>query len=76
MRIAILSTPRSGNTWVRRVLADIYDLTELAVHNPADIPVEIPERAILQLHWYREPSVRGGAITSHRSGGTVLLRAE
>ena len=58
MRVAILSTPRSGNTWVRRVLADLYDLAEIAVHDPAEIPAELPSRVILQLHWYREPGLQ------------------
>ena len=55
MRIAIIGTPRSGNTWVRSVLRDALDLPEFAVHNYRDLPPVLPERAILQLHWYREP---------------------
>lgn len=56
MRIAVISTPRSGNTWVRGVLRDALDLQELAVHNYLDLPPVLPERAILQIHWYREPN--------------------
>ena len=55
MRIAIVSTPRSGNTWVRHVLRDALALSDFAVHNYRDLPAVLPERVILQLHWYREP---------------------
>ena len=41
---------------MRRVLADLYDLAEIAVHNPRDIPDVLPNRVILQVHWYREPN--------------------
>jgi hypothetical protein len=54
LRVAVVSTPRCGNTWVRSVLGDILELEELAVHNYTELK-SIPERAILQVHWYREP---------------------
>ncbi len=54
-RIAIISTPRSGNTWVRSVLARALDLDQLTAHSLYDLPTELPHRLILQLHWYREP---------------------
>lgn len=54
LRVAVISTPRSGNTWVRSVLGDILKLEQLAVHNYTELK-SIPERAIVQLHWYREP---------------------
>lgn len=41
---------------MRRVFADLYGLDEIAVHNPRDIPDALPDRAILQIHWYREPN--------------------
>lgn len=56
LRIAIVSTPRSGNTWVRSVLSKALDLEQIAVHNPRDIPPALPERLALQIHWYREPN--------------------
>lgn len=55
-RIAIVSTPRSGNSWVRSVLRDALAMPDIAVNNPRDIPADLPERAVLQLHWYREPN--------------------
>jgi hypothetical protein len=56
MRIAVISTPRAGNTWVRRVLSQALDLENIAVHNPRDIPSVLPDRVALQIHWYREPN--------------------
>jgi hypothetical protein len=55
LRLAIVSTPRSGNYWVRSVLQDAFGLNEISVHNYMDIDV-IPNRCSLQLHWYREPN--------------------
>lgn len=58
MRIAIISTPRSGNTWVRRVLRDTLQLEEIAAHNPREVPDLLPARVVIQLHWYREPNLQ------------------
>ena len=55
MKLAIVSTPRSGNTWVRLVLGEIFGLSVVGVHNYRDI-TEIPDDCLLQLHWYREPN--------------------
>lgn len=54
LRVAVISTPRCGNTWVRSVLGEILKLEQFAVHNYAELK-SIPDRAIVQLHWYREP---------------------
>ena len=56
MRIALISTPRSGNNWTRRVLRDVLELEEIAVHNPRDLPDVLPKNIVLGLHWYREPN--------------------
>lgn len=56
MRIALVSTPRSGNTWVRSVLSDLLELESIALHNYLEAPPSLPERCILQIHWYREPN--------------------
>jgi len=55
MRIAIVSSPRSGNTWLRSILRDSWGLQEVAVHNYLDAE-SIPEKCVLQVHWYREPN--------------------
>jgi FkbM family methyltransferase len=58
LRLAVVGTPRTGNTWIRRVLADGLALTELPVHDPADLDWEaLPERAIVQLHWPRSADI-------------------
>jgi tetratricopeptide (TPR) repeat protein len=52
LRLAIVSTPRSGNTWLRKLLASMYDLPEIAVHTPREIVWEsLPPKVILQIHW-------------------------
>jgi Sulfotransferase domain len=56
MRIAIISSPRSGNSWVRAVLSAAFEAEELAVHNYLDAYGKLPDKCILQLHWYREPN--------------------
>jgi hypothetical protein len=55
-RVAIVSSPRSGNSWVRCVLADILELKQIFVHNCFQAPLILPDNCILQLHWYREPN--------------------
>ena len=57
LRIAVISTPRSGNTWQRYLLADIYNAQQIAVHTPNYIDWEsLPQgNLILQLHWHRTP---------------------
>ncbi len=51
-RIAIISTPRSGNTWLRRLLSHLLSAPELAFHTPSEVPWnELPENCILQIHW-------------------------
>lgn len=53
-RVAIVSSPRSGNSWTRSVLAEGLQLQELAVHDYSDLK-EMPDRCAVQVHWYREP---------------------
>lgn len=54
LRIAVIGTPRSGNTWVRNVLSEAADLEQIAVHTPQELPQVLPERLAVQLHWYRD----------------------
>jgi hypothetical protein len=56
LRVAIISSPRSGNTWLRHLLMRVAAATGLAVHNPADIVwEELPAACIVQLHWHCTP---------------------
>jgi len=58
IRVAIVSTPRSGNMWLRRLLVAAYGLEERAAHTPAEVDWEaLPERCVLQLHWHRTPEL-------------------
>src|SRR5262249_5171768 len=59
LRIAIVSTPRSGNTWLRGLLSHVYELEELAAHTPDEVAWDaLPARCVLQIHWRRvEPFV-------------------
>lgn len=52
VRLAVISTPRSGNTWFRFLLHSAFGLEQHAVHNPEDVDwAHLPERYVLQLHW-------------------------
>lgn len=54
LRIALLATPRSGNTWLRLILGHVLALDELPVHHPGDLEwSRLPDRAVIQLHWPR-----------------------
>lgn len=55
IRIAVVGTPRSGNSWIRGVLRDTLDLKEYAVHNYTELPKNIEDKVIIQIHWPREP---------------------
>jgi Sulfotransferase domain len=56
MRIAVVSTPRAGNTWVRHLLGTAYQLPHLARHSMADPDwAALPPEVVLQLHWRRTP---------------------
>jgi len=55
-RLAVVGTPRSGNTWLRVILAQLYDLAQYAVHTPDALDWEtLPGNCIVQLHWHRLP---------------------
>lgn len=58
-RIAIVSTPRSGNTWLCQMLDHAYECAtrqhgELALYNPLEAPwPNLPDRCIVMTHWHR-----------------------
>ena len=57
LRVAVIGSPRSGNTWLRGLLASIHDLRESAVHSPEEVDWEaLPNRHVLQIHWLRDES--------------------
>lgn len=73
LRIAIISTPRSGNTWLRRILAGAYLAEELAVHTPDDVDWErLPDgNLVLQLHWSR--SIEFESLLRKHGFRTIVL---
>ena len=56
LRLAVISSPRTGNTWMRTLLSATYGLEQFAVHAPWALDWEgLPERAVVQIHWLPEP---------------------
>jgi hypothetical protein len=57
MRIAVVGTPRSGNSWVRTVLGAASGLPHFAAHHWRGLPA-LPADCIVQIHWARTPAFR------------------
>jgi hypothetical protein len=73
-RFAIVSSPRSANTWLRRLLIELCGLEERAVHTPRELDWdELPERCVLQLHWPRTPAFER-LLATHGFHVCVLMR--
>lgn len=52
-RVAVVGTPRSGNTWLRTLTAKLLGVPTAAYHEPSDIPwSDLPPGYALQLHWH------------------------
>jgi hypothetical protein len=82
MRVAIVSSPRSGNTFVRRTLATALGWPELGYHDFREAPDALPENLFVQIHWQREPEFvawlaehRFTVLTVARHPFDVLLSA-
>ena len=79
LRLAVVGTPRSGNTWLRRVLATAYDFAgeagwERAVHEPAEVDWGAPPaRSIVQVH-ARRGGLLEGFLGPHGVRPVVLRR--
>src|SRR5262245_66165344 len=59
LRVAIVATPRSGNTWLRSLLGSLYGLDDVVCDRPEEVPWEaLPERCVLQLHWSPDRDLR------------------
>lgn len=58
LRLALISTPRSGTTWVRLLLTQIYQLDQIVVHRPRDFDwSELPQRCIVHAHVAPSPGL-------------------
>ncbi|MBO0700029.1 MAG: hypothetical protein J2P46_16645, partial [Zavarzinella sp.] len=57
LRIAVVSTPRAGNTWVRHLLGTAYQVPHFARHALVDTDwAGLPAEVVLQVHWRRDPA--------------------
>jgi hypothetical protein len=73
LRVAIISTPRSGNTWLLHLLSKLYQATTLTVHTPLEVNWDsLPAACILQVHWHPE---RNFVAQLARSGFRVVVLA-
>ena len=71
VRLAVVSTPRAGNMWLRRQLVALFDLEERSAHTPAEVDWEsLPKACVLQLHW---PRTRSFVKTLDRHGFRVVV---
>ncbi len=71
LRLAVISTPRVGNMWLRRQLVALYGLEERSAHTPDEVDWEsLPEACVLQLHW---SCTREFERTLRRHGFQVLV---
>jgi len=74
LRIAVISSPRSGNMWLRRLLTATYGLEERSAHTPDELDWEtLPDGCALQLHWRRTPAFRK-RLKRHGFSVAVLAR--
>ncbi len=56
LRIALVGTPRSGNTWLRLLVGAATGLPTVAVHERTDsVLAGLPRECVVQIHWRREP---------------------
>lgn len=73
-RVAVVATPRSGNTWLRRLVAAVGGLAEVAGHTPAEVDwAGLPDRCALQLHW-RRTGAFGSLLAEHGFRVVTLAR--
>ena len=74
VRIAVVSSPRSGNMWLRRLLVAAYGLEERAAHTPDEVDWDrLADGCVLQLHWHRTPAFRA-LLATHGFSIVVLAR--
>jgi hypothetical protein len=73
LRIAVVATPRSGNTWVRTLIHHSFALPAFAVHDMSEAFCDsLPPEAVVQIHWRRTPEM---ADRLRRHGFRVLTVA-
>jgi hypothetical protein len=56
LRIAVISAPRTGNTWLHHLLMDVYGISGFPVHTPGEVDwAGLPADCSVQIHWHRTP---------------------
>jgi hypothetical protein len=74
LRVAVVGTPRSGNTWLRALLAASYGLEEMPTSRVEDLDwATLPERCVVQIHAMREEPF-AGQLDRHEFRVVVLAR--
>lgn len=74
LRLAIVSSPRSGNTWMRCLLGATLDLEQVPVHRPEQVAWDdLPRRCVLQIHW-RPTSDFRATLAAHGFQALTLAR--
>jgi len=69
MRLAVIGTPRSGNSLLRKVLSHAYGLGEVGSHDPEYLLGDLPDDTVFQVHAPCTPSLRASL---HRQGVLVV----
>ena len=73
VKLALVSTPRSGNTWLRLMVGAAYGLETVGGHDPYALDwARMPERCIVQVHW---PAEEGFVNLLDSAGFKVLTIA-
>lgn len=73
-RFAVVSTPRSANTWVSTTLADYLGLTWRSAFTPGEVDWHaLPERYSIQIHWPRTARFQR-LLDRQRAQVVVLVR--
>jgi Sulfotransferase family len=74
VRLALIGTPRSGNTWLRHLLAQMFAAQELATHDPAEVAWSgLAPNCVLQIHQHRTPALEQ-KLAAHGFRVVVLVR--
>ena len=74
LKLLVVSTPRSGNTWLRYMLSTVYQLHQHAVHTPQALDwAALPDKSIVQLHWHRTPEFQA-LLAQHQVKPVTIAR--
>jgi hypothetical protein len=71
VRIALISSPRSGNTFIRAAIAHCLGIAEIAIHDYREAPQRLPDDVLLQIHWRREPEFLAWLESHHFRVATI-----